>query len=294
MATADLTSTSGPTRTLGVRRLTGAVGAEVSGIDLNENVEEDLDEDVVGVLHDALYNNSVLVLREQFLSSAALVRLALIFGEPFVPSYYQANTLEGFPEIAVVPNFGKEKAPAEGWHTDWSHLRVPPTVSVAIPTVLAPAGGDTMFSNQYVAYERLSSGMQEFLDGRRVKFIGSRPVREDQKIEGVADLLPSAKRAPVESYQEITPTHPHTGRKALYLNRPGEAMLEFEGMTPAESRPVFDYLYELSINPDNVYRHTWAPGDVVCWDNRCAMHYGVHDYGDVERTLHRVTVGGAT
>lgn len=273
-----------------VRRITGCVGMEVSGVDLHD----ELDEDVSRTLLDALCNNSVLVIRAQFLSPEAQVRLARVFGEPFMPSYYQSNTLEGFPEIAIVPNFGKAKAPAEGWHTDWSHLRVPPTVSVAIPTVLAPAGGDTMFSNQYVAYERLSAGMKEFLDGRRAKFVGTRPVREDQKVEGVADLLPTSGREDVVNLHPITPTHPHTGRTALYLNRPGEAMVEIEGMTPAESRPILDYLYMLSTSPDNVYRHRWAPGDVVCWDNRCAMHYGVHDYGDVERTLHRITVGGAT
>jgi taurine dioxygenase len=290
MTSTDLTGTPRRTQPVEVRRLTGSVGAEVSGVNLND----DLSDDVVAILRDALCGNSVLVVRNQFLTPEAQVILAHVFGEPFMPSYYRKNTLEGFPDIAIVPNFGKAKAPAEGWHTDWSHLRVPPTVSVAIPAVLAPVGGDTMFTNQYVAYDRLSDGMKEFLDGRRAKFIGTRPVREDQKVEGVADLMPSSKREDVINFHPITPTHPHTGRTALYLNRPGEAMIEIEGMTAAESRPILEYLYALSTNPDNVYRHTWAPGDVVCWDNRCAMHYGVHDYGDVERTLHRITVGGAT
>ena len=201
--------------------------------------------------------------------------------------------MEGYPEIAIVPNFGKAKAPAEGWHTDWSHMSRPPTVSVAIPTVLAPAGGDTMFCNQYNTYDRLSEGMKDFLAGRRVKFVGTRPVRDDVRITDAADLTSSTGRAPVVNYHPIAPVHPHTGRTALYLNRPGEAMMNLEGMTVDESMPILQYLHQLSSTPDNVYRHSWAPGDVVCWDNRCAMHYGVHDYGDAERTLERVTVDGA-
>lgn len=273
-----------------VRPLTGAVGIEMSGVDLNAPIGDGLADQLRG----ALFNNSVLVVRGQFLSPEAHVRLATVFGDPFMPSYYAANSLEGFPEIAIVPNFGKSKAPAEGWHTDWSHLRVPPTVSVAIEKGLAPAGGDTMFTNQYVAYDRLSDGMKEFLDGRRVEFVGSRPVGEVRKMEGTSDLLPTASREEVANWHLIARPHPETGRTALYLNRPGEAMVQFEGMTAAESLPILQFLYDLSSNPDNVYRHTWQAGDVVCWDNQCAMHYGVHDYGDAERTLHRITVGGAT
>ncbi|CAN5432795.1 TauD/TfdA family dioxygenase [soil metagenome] len=288
MTSSDLKGTPGRARTLKLRPLTGSVGVEVSGIDLND----DFDENIANQLRDALCGNCVMVVRDQFLSTETLLRLARIFGEPFMPSYYRKNTVEGFPDVAVVPNFGKAKAPAEGWHTDWSHMTVPPTVSVSIPTVLAPKGGDTMFSNQYESYDRLSNGMKEFLDGRRAKFIGTRPIGDDQKVVTGDDLTASAKREDVINFHPITPTHPHTGRKALYLNRPGGSMVEIEGMTPAESFPILEYLYTQSTNPDNVYRHIWEPGDVVCWDNRCAMHYGVHDYGDVERTLHRVTVGG--
>ena len=272
-----------------VQALTGAVGVSVTGIDLKQEITAQ----EADVLRRALYENCVLILPGQFLDNDAHLRLARIFGEPFHPHYYAANSVPGYPDIAEVPNFGKAKAPAEAWHTDWSHLKVPPTVSVAVPTVLAPAGGDTMFSNQYAAYERLSAGMRTFLAGRRAKFVGSRPVGEVQRLAGTADQLPQARKEEVVGYQLIAREHPGTGRTALYLNRPGKAMVAIEDFTPEESLPILTYLYELSTTPDNVYRHRWAPGDVVCWDNRCAMHYGVHDYGDAERTLHRITVGGA-
>ena len=260
----------------------------LTGIDLTADItaaEKD-------ALRSALYDHCVLVLRGQFLEPNDHMRLARVFGEPFLPSYYAANALEGHPKIAVVPNFGKAKAPAEAWHTDWPHMSTPPAVSVARAHVLPETGGDTMFSNQYAAYGRLSDGMKDLLRGRRGKFVGSRP-RSVQKMTGTSDTLPATEREPVINYHPIARVHPGTGRTALYLNRPGEAMVAIEGLTDAESLPILKFLYDQSSTPDNVYRHQWRPGDVVCWDNRCAMHYGVHDYGDVERTLHRITVGGA-
>ena len=268
--------------------LTGSVGVSLSGIDLTT----DITAAEADALRSALFDHCVLILRGQFLEPDDHMRLAEVFGEPFLPWYYAKNSLEGFPKIAIVPNFGKAKAPAEAWHTDWSHMSTPPAVSVARAHVLPETGGDTMFSNQYVAYERLSDGMKEFLAGRRAKFVGSRP-KAVQKMAGTSDTLPKAEREPVINHHPLARVHPGTGRTALYLNRPGEAMVAIEGMTEAESLPILRFLYDQSSTPDNVYRHQWQPGDVICWDNRCAMHYGVHDYGDAERTLHRITVGGA-
>ena len=283
-ATAPLDSDDG----IRVRPLTGSVGVSLTGVDLTTEISP-ADADAI---RSALHENCVLVMPDQFLEPEDHLRLAEVFGEPWLPSYYAANALDGYPGIAVVPNFGKARAPAEGWHTDWSHMSTPPTVSVARAHVIPEAGGDTMFSNQYVAYERLSDGMKELIAGRRAKFVGSRPVAV-REMKGTADTLPASEREAVVNHHLLAQVHPDTGRTALYLNRPGEAMVAIEGLTEAESLPILTFLYEQSATPDNVYRHQWRPGDVVCWDNRCAMHYGVHDYGDVERTLHRVTVGGA-
>jgi taurine dioxygenase len=101
-----------------------------------------------------------------------------------------------------------------------------------------------------------------------------------------ADLkdLPSA-------VHPLVRTHPETGRKALYVGHPDTAQT-IDGMTFAESRPLLDFLYQHSTSPDNVYRHMWKEGDLVMWDNRCTMHYAVHDYGEQERVLNRVTLKG--
>jgi taurine dioxygenase len=150
-----------------------------------------------------------------------------------------------------------------------------------LSAVTVPHGGDTMWSNQYLAYERLSPGLRATLDGLRIHFRGMRLGR----MLGVAESdIPSA-------VHPLVRTHPQTGRKALYLAH-ADNVVGIEGWTPQESRPLLEYLYQHSTTPDNIYRHMWREGDVVMWDNRCTMHYAVHDYGNAERVLNRVTLRG--
>ena len=144
-----------------------------------------------------------------------------------------------------------------------------------------PVGGDTMWSNQYKAYESLSSGMKEMLDGVRAEFSGAR----------LAEFGGSQEPAP-STLHPICRTHPETGRRALFIGRPGDTLPRLENMSEAESLPIIRYLYEHSIDPANLYRHHWQTGEVVMWDYRCTMHYAVHDYGDEPRDLHRISIQG--
>ncbi len=137
-----------------------------------------------------------------------------------------------------------------------------------------------MWCNQYLTYESLSDGMKRLLGGRKVQYSGAKmAARTGHTGEIPVTFHPAAR------------THPETGRKALFI---GNAQLTpcFEGLTEAETRPILDYLYHLCPQPDRTYRHRWRPGDVLMWDNRCAMHYAVHDYGESPRFMHRVTIAG--
>lgn len=125
-----------------------------------------------------------------------------------------------------------------------------------------------MWANQYLAYDRLSHSMKCMLDGLRA-------------VHSAFSL---------ESVHPVVRTHPESGRKALYVN--GGFTRRFEDMTVAESQPLLRYLIEAATTPDLCYRHQWAAGDVVMWDNRAVMHFAVHDYGDLNRVMHRVTVQG--
>jgi taurine dioxygenase len=257
--------------------LSGAIGTEVTGVDLSGPV----DEAVFAVLHDAfLASNGVVVFPEQFLTPAELTEFGALWGELIVNPYLaRDHGFPGCPAVLHVDNVGKAKTGTERWHCDWIFLERPPSITIVSAQELPPAGGDTMWANQYLAYERLSPGLQRALRALRGVFPGSQISAKTGESEEFLGLHP------------IVRTHPETKRKSLLLGYPGESLTSFEDMTPEESRPLLDFLYARATTPDLIYRHHWRPGDVVMWDNRCTLHYAVHDFGDdAPRTLARVTL----
>ncbi|AQV93916.1 taurine dioxygenase [Cupriavidus necator] len=253
---------------------TGSVGASVDGINLNEP----LDDAQFELLQRAFLDHCTLVFRGQHIQPREQLAFASRWGEPVVTAMLQP--LDGYPEVVQITKIPKETASTEAWHYDAPFTAVPPKVSI-LSAVHVPHGGDTMWSNQYLAYERLSPGLRETLQGLKLRFRGSRLGR----------MLGVAEKDIPQAVHPIVRTHPETGRKALYIAH-DENVLGIEGWTMEESRPLLNYLYQHSTTPDNVYRHTWSRGDVVMWDNRCTMHYAVHDYGSQERVLNRVTLKG--
>lgn len=246
---------------LTVARMSGTTGARIRGVDLN-----DLDDATFDMIHEALLAHGVVHLPGQDVAPEA----HKAFGERFGPlhTHPAAPGVDGHPEILLLQNYGKKRTITEVWHSDVTCETCPPAISILAARTLPEAGGDTMWANQYVAYERLSDGMKQMLEGLRA-------------VHSAFDL---------EAVHPVVRTHPESGRKALFVN--GGFTQHFEGMTRAESRPLLDYLVSFASAPDLTYRHTWSPGDVVLWDNRGVMHFAVHDYGDQERVMHRVTVAG--
>ncbi|MBL8378137.1 MAG: TauD/TfdA family dioxygenase [Burkholderiales bacterium] len=255
--------------------LTGSTGAEVAGLRLGAP----LDAPTFAELERAFLAHGVLVFRDQHLTPAQQLAFARLWGEPVVTPMLKA--LDGYPEVVQIADMQKERATTENWHYDAPFTAAPPKISI-LCALTVPRGGDTMWSNQALAYERLSEGMKRMIAGLKVEFAGTRIGR----FMGV-----DPKDIPPPRAHPLVRTHPQSGRKALYVGHP-ETAVRIEGMTDAESRPLLDYLYEVSVLPDNVYRHMWRAGDVVMWDNRCTMHYAVHDYGDARRVLNRVTLKG--
>ena len=258
-----------------VRRLSPAVGAAVTGVDLNQPV----DPDTFAVLHAAFLEHCMLVFPGQHLGPAGLDAFGRLWGEPLVVPYLAAHQLPGYPAILRVTNMGKVNTLTENWHFDSAFFDEPPPIAILAAQKLPAVGGDTMWANQYAAYDALSDRMKHLLSGLRAAFAGTK----------VDD---SGERVDVETYHPIVRTHPLTGRRALAAGRPGESVPRIEGMTEAESRPLLTFLYEHASRHEFVYRHHWGQGDVVMWDNRCLLHYAVHDYGDEERVLNRITILG--
>jgi len=261
---------------LSIRPLTGHVGAEVEGIDL----KQPLAADVFAQLKAAFLKHCMLVFRGQHLDPAPQVTFARMWGEPVVTPMLSSLQLREQPEIVQITKIPKATSSAEAWHYDGIFNAVPPKLSILSGRVI-PVGGDTMWTNQYVSYERLSEGMKRMLAGVRVRFRGLRLAR----MQGIPEA-----EAPCATHPLIR-THPETGRKVIYIGHSDNVEC-FDGMTREETMPLLEHLYQHSTQPDNIYRHMWKVGDVVMWDNRCTLHYAVHDYGEQERVLNRITLAG--
>jgi taurine dioxygenase len=151
-------------------------------------------------------------------------------------------------------------------------------------------GGDTLFANQYLAYETLSAGMRRLLEGLHGVSSSAKAdvtrTREDRvKSDGT-----QAARTPLSAEHPVVRTHPETGRRALYVN--AAHTTQFAGMTEAESAPLLNFLFRHQIQPAFTCRFRWQPGSMAFWDNRCVQHYPLNDYHGHRRVMHRITLQG--
>jgi len=275
-----------------IARVAGALGAEVTGIDLSKP----LDDETVGLLRAAWLEHQVLFYPDQKLSDADLERFTRYFGpfgkEPFVDgiSTDHPNVLAVIKEAdeARKANFGGN------WHSDWSFQHTPPAGTFLYAIEVPPYGGDTMWASQYLAYETLSPGMQRLLDGMEAMHSAKRPYGRQGIYADKSQARSMKIRTGIEAEEEIAHpvvrVHPETGRKALYVNQ--VYTIRFKDMTAAESMPLLDYLYRHSTRPEFICRHSWRQGMLTMWDNRCTQHYAVNDYDGFRRELHRTTSAG--
>ncbi len=268
-----------------VKKISGALGAEIAGVDLSTGLSTTLAADIRQVL----LEHQVIFLRKQALSPAQFLAFARAMGEPI--EYPFVKGIAGFPHIIEVKKLEHEKVNFGGiWHSDTTYLELPPMGSMLLAREVPPYGGDTLFANQCMAYEALSATMQNLLAG--LKGISSSAkadvskTREDRiKSDGNAD-------AP-QTYQALHPivrTHPETGRKALYVNVAHTAGIN--GMSEAESAPILNFLFTHQVKPEFTCRFAWEANAIAFWDNRCAQHNPVNDYHGHRRVMQRITLQG--
>jgi taurine dioxygenase len=274
--------------TIAVRQLAGSIGAEIGGVDLRR----ELSNQAWSEIHRAFLENLVVVFRDQDLSLDDLMAVGRRFGEP--SDYPFVKGIDGYPQIfEIVKEPHEAKNFGGAWHSDSTYLPRPPLATLLYAKETPSHGGDTLFANQYLAYEALSDGMRAMLGRLKgvysasLKRGGGRAARHDDiagmKVQGTADA------ASYEAVHPVVRTHPGTGRKALYLNR--SHTIRFEDMTEAESQPLIDYLAGHAARPEFTCRVQWAPGTLTIWDNRCAQHFAVNDYAGQRRVMQRLTVG---
>jgi taurine dioxygenase len=266
-----------------VRQIAGALGAELHGVDL----AQELADDVIGEIRQAWLDNLVVFFRDQKITPAQQLAFARCIGEPM--AYPQLNGLPDYPMITPVVKLEGERNNFGGvWHSDTTYLQVPPMASMLYALELPPVGGDTEFANQYLAYETLSPAMQAMLQG--LTGVSSSMKAEASKTR--EDRLKAAGQEvkALEAEHPIVRTHPETGRKALYLNIGHTAKIK--GWTEKESAGLLGFLFEHQIRPEFTCRFRWQPGSLALWDNRCAMHNAINDYHGHRRILHRITLAG--
>ena len=274
-----------PSSPIEIRPLAGAIGAEVLGVDLAAA----LTDDTVRAIRQALLEHLVICFRDQDLPPARFLAFARRFGTPV--EYPFVKGMEDFPEIITVAKLEHERVNFGGiWHSDTTYLDVPPMGSLLAARALPPYGGDTLFANQYLAWERLSAGMRRLLAPLRAVSTSAKAdvsrTREDRiRSDGTA-----AARAPLEATHPVMRTHPETGRPALYVNVAHTA--RFEAMTEAESAPLLGYLFRHQVQPEFTCRFAWRPGSMAIWDNRCTQHAALNDYHGKRRRMHRITIAG--
>jgi taurine dioxygenase len=268
---------------------TASCGATIRGIDL----AKDLSDQNLSAIRKAWLDYQVLGFPEQSLSIPDLERFALAIGPSGDDPYIRS--IPGHAHVVQVKREANEKTPifAETWHTDWSFLKQPPAGTALYGNVIPPVGGDTLFSNQYAAWDALPADLRKVLADRHgihsARNGYSRQGLYGEKDKGRSMAIIYDDHALKTQLHPIARVHPETGRTALFVS-PGYT-IGIEGLPEDESRDILLKLFAHQIAPEFIYRHHWSAGMLTLWDNRCLIHAATGGYEGHARLLHRITIG---
>jgi taurine dioxygenase len=269
-----------PYERIRVEPLAGALGAEISGVEL----AKPLDESAVGEIRRAWLEHQVLFFRDQPLTLDEHKAFARRFGELHVHPVLQPMASQGHPEIVVLESDAKRPVVADRWHSDVTFEREPPLGSILRAVEVPAAGGDTMWASMTAAYEALSEPMKRALDGLRAMHSGAAFRR--QATDAQRDSL---ARNEMTAHPVIR-THPETGRKGIFVN--STFTKRIEGMKPRESEILLAFLFEHVASPEFSCRFRWRKDSIAMWDNRCTQHRVLADALSEYRRMERVTLIG--
>lgn len=263
----------------------GAVGAEVSGVDLNC-----LDEATLAELREAHAQYSVLFFRNQQLTPEAHIALAQGWGEINVNRFF--TPVENYPQIAEVRKEPDQKFNiGGGWHTDHSYDQIPALGSLLYAKEVPTTGGDTLFAGCGAAFDTLSEGIKDTLRTLRAVHSSRHVFGQSAAMpDDVTGLFTNADQATQDAVHPVVIRHPLSGREILYVN-PGFTT-HIEGWSIQESAPLLEFLYGHIARPEHTSRFHWQPGSLAFWDNRATWHLAVNDYHGQRRLMHRITVEG--
>jgi taurine dioxygenase len=275
--------------TIEIEPAAGALGAYVRGIDLTS----ELSSSDVEALQSALDDHLVVFLPDQDMSLDDLERLTDQLGGRDVTPFVRA--LDDRPHvIRVIKEPDDELNFANAWHTDLSYLPAPPSYTLLHAHDVPAAGGDTVWSNQQLAFSTLSSGLRATLSELEAVHSAGMAYGTGGYLERVQDKTSMAIEPSPDAYRKqthpIATVHPRTGRPALYVNP--VYTIGVSGWSVAESAPLLQYLYRHSTNENFTCRLRWQRHMLAIWDNRCTQHNALNDYRGVRREMFRTSVKG--
>ncbi len=265
-----------------IKKLAGAIGAEISGLQVSNICEEQFE-----IINDALLNHGIIYFREQAISPKEQLDFAKMWNEPHLHPYL--NGLPEFPEIIEIVkepsdpnNFG------DHWHTDQIFTPVPAMGTMLYAKEVPQAGGDTMFACMEKAYENLSDAMKKMLGKLSTSNRYDKSAARSDKMQ---NKIPNPDEPATVAVHPLIRVHPETGRPSLYLTDP-QTTTHFNTMTPEESLPLITFLLDHATRPEFTCRLNWEVGTLAIWDNRRVLHMALNDYPGQRRVMHRITIKG--
>ena len=269
-----------------VKKLSGCIGAELSGVDLTS----DLDKSVLDEIEKQLLEHEVIFFRDQDISWQQHKEIAEHFGS--LQSHPAYSSPDGYPEITILESTAEKPTKIESWHTDMTFLQSPPLCSILRSKICPPKGGDTMWSSMNGAYENLSPAMQSFLSDKTAEHDFSYGFKESIAEPGGRERLKDAIEENPPVCHPVIRTHPQTGKKSIFVNP--LFTTKINELSKQESDALLKFLYDHSITPEFTCRFSWTPNAIAIWDNRCTQHKPINDYFPAHRLLERITVDGDT
>ena len=275
-----------------VIRQQASCGALIRGIDLSK----DLSPDEVDGIRAAWLEHQVVAFPDQPMQVTDIERFATCMGPNGEDPYIEA--IAGHPRVVLVKREPDEKAPifAETWHSDWSFLKRPPAATVLYGNIIPPIGGDTLFADQYAAWEGLPGSMKALLKDKMAIHSARKGYAKDgmygERDKGRSMAIKFGDSALKTQLHPLARAHTETGRLALYVS-PGYT-IGIDGVPDDEASPILKELYVHQASPEYLYRHQWSQGTLLMWDNRSVIHAATGGYEGYRRLLHRITVADRT
>tara|TARA_B100000214_G_C23969102_1_gene629176 strand:- start:952 stop:1809 length:858 start_codon:yes stop_codon:yes gene_type:complete len=280
-------------RRIALEPVSGNLGAIIKGVDLAT-----LNDETFAEIHQAWLEYSVIFFREQRLSPLQQIDFAKRFGEIHFHPYMRG--LDDHPEILeIIKEPGDDYTFGAVWHTDQMFNPEPAKATMLYAHEVPQSGGDTQFSNQYLAYETLSDPMKGILKNLKTLNVGDGFRRGVGKVNRKDRYASNPKmqakirepgNLPTEAVHPLVRTHPETGRKSLYI---GSHTQNLFGFNESEADTLIDFLRDHSTRPEFTCRFRWEVGSLALWDNRCVQHQALADYNE-RRRMHRITIAGDT